>query len=439
MSWSKRQLERQMDEGWASVGEKWVCPQCFEDYAIRRFIRENADSAFCTYCGRQFQKPFAAEMDEVLAFIAAGLSREFEDAEHCIPWESAEGGWQLPVDDAFDLFDELALSESQAVCDDLIRAFSDRQFAQKDPFSLRESDALRHTWEYFCEQIKHKTRFVFYRTKSDPVSMEELRHTEPFDILDTLGKLARHFRAFSTLKAGSAIVRARQHESGKAYTTAAELGPPPKENASQSRMSPAGIPMFYGAEHPATALLETFDKGAKKNKSAVTLATFRNTRPLRLLDLTAFPSVPSLFDRRRYADRMALIFLHAFREDAEQPVTRNGSEHDEYVPTQVVAEYFRHVFRIRGAKRLDGIKFRSTKAGVCYSLFLTAEDCCDAPPQSDKPLYLDSFRTIDTKRPKKGTPSKKGATPSQEVPSPANEAVLPLPPPEQAASCLLPA
>ena len=152
--------------------------------------------------------------------------------------------------------------------------------------------------------------------------------------------------------------------------------------------------MFYGADNEKTAFVETFEPSAKKEK-AMSFATFRSTRPLRLLDLARIPSIPSLFDETRYDDRMSLIFLHGFKRDAVKPVVRDGSEHYEYVPTQIVAEFFRHVFALRGGNRLDGIRFQSSRPGgtICYSLFLGADDCCDPPAPFDKILWLESNRT----------------------------------------------
>ena len=91
---------------------------------------------------------------------------------------------------------------------------------------------------------------------------------------------------------------------------------------------------------------------------------------------------------------MPLIFLHGFRHDMANPVVKNGAEHYEYVPTQVVAEYFRHVFRIDEKKSIDGIKFESTRhpGGICYSLFLTTEDCTDTRGKKGKSLFLQSIR-----------------------------------------------
>jgi hypothetical protein len=189
------------------------------------------------------------------------------------------------------------------------------------------------------------------------------------------------------------LVRARQHRRNERFSKAADLGPPPRERASQSRMSPAGIPMFYGSDTEQTAFIETVNLTNPEN-GFVTFGTFRTTKILRLLDLTCLPDIPSLFDEARAHDRAPLIFLRGFTKDSVKLVTRDGREHYEYVPTQVVAEYLRHVFRTSDGEQLNGIKFPSSRrsGGVCYSLFCRAEDCADLPAKSDKTLCLRSVR-----------------------------------------------
>jgi hypothetical protein len=51
-------------------------------------------------------------------------------------------------------------------------------------------------------------------------------------------------------------------------------------------------------------------------------------------------------------------------------------EHVDYVPTQIVTEYFRHRFRLSGGGSLDGIKYRSSRTGqpACV-LFFDSDDC----------------------------------------------------------------
>src|SRR2546422_504163 len=63
-------------------------------------------------------------------------------------------------------------------------------------------------------------------------------------------------------------------------------------------MSPAGIPMFYGAEDEATAIAETYSPIPGK-PAAVTVAKFRTARDAYVVDLTALPAFPSLFDDGR--------------------------------------------------------------------------------------------------------------------------------------------
>lgn len=144
VSWSKRQMERQMDEEWSSVGRKFACAECFDDYAIREFVSSNAAMAECSYCGNKSETPIAAEMDEILSFISEGIHREYEDPIHGVGYDSSEGGYLLAVTDTYDLFCDLEIHTNDAVFDDLVQAFSDHQWVQKDPYGDLPCDALRY-------------------------------------------------------------------------------------------------------------------------------------------------------------------------------------------------------------------------------------------------------------------------------------------------------
>lgn len=402
MSYSKRHYERQMEEGWRSIGGA-VCEDCFTDYAIQKFIRANLTERACSYCSRTSESPIAADMDEVLSFISEGFAREYDIPENCLPYESAEGGWQL-VDpyDSGDVFQDLNIctDEGGDLFDDLVSAFSDRQFVDADPLILSKADGLKYSWETFCHLTKHETRFVFFTLKAKSPPDGELVHPDdkwveyavPYQILLELDQIVRRHKLLAILPAGAHLIRARQHSASDSYSTASALGSPPKENASQSRMSPAGIPMFYGAADEKTAFIETFDATAT-NKDAITFGTFEAARPLRLLNLLDLPDIPSIFDEKRYHQRPSLIFVHAFQRDVSAPVNRDGREHYEYVPTQIVAEYFRHIFSDKESQ-LDGIMFQSSRnRGICYTIFATAEQCGDSvTPDPKHLLRLHSHR-----------------------------------------------
>jgi hypothetical protein len=58
-------------------------------------------------------------------------------------------------------------------------------------------------------------------------------------------------------------------------------------------------------------------------------------------------------------EREELIFLEKFVEAISQPVEKDGCEHIDYVPSQVVSEYFALIFQVSRGKHLDGIVYPS--------------------------------------------------------------------------------
>jgi hypothetical protein len=60
---------------------------------------------------------------------------------------------------------------------------------------------------------------------------------------------------------------------------------------------------------------------------------------------------------------------------------KDGREHIDYVPTQVVTEYFRHVFKDGDGQPVKGILYPSARqdGGVCCVLFFEADQCGGKP------------------------------------------------------------
>jgi hypothetical protein len=326
-------------------------------------------------------------MDTVLSFISEGIHLEYEEALNSVGWDSSEGGYLLATSDAGELLSDLGFGddEPQELFDDLVSAFSHDEWVHKNPYSSPECDELTDTWGNFCEQVKHKSRFLLSKKTTRP---DRDNSPEPIQILETLGRIVTELNLIMTIPAGVHVYRARQHSLEKKFGTAKELGTPPKEKAKQSRMSAAGVPAFYGANEPKTAYAEIFSEDDKQQ--VITLGVFKTLRPLRLLDLTDLPDVPSLFSRKRAWKRMSVIFMKRFEEDLTKPVEHDGSEHYEYVPTQFVAEYFREIFQTSDGAYLDGILFNSSKSedGTCCTFFCTQEECTDNPDDRDKKLVL---------------------------------------------------
>ena len=373
MGQMKELMLEQMEGGYAqNLGERYVCPACVTDPFVIAELEESLEDKACTYCGTV---P-SADMVVLLDQISDYLSTEFEDPANSLLYDGREGGYQGVTDNGYDIVMDLyPWSDREDLVEDVATAFSDRLWCEQDYGRLKDDDMLRIGWERFSDLIKHHTRHLFFDTSSNKSTQDE--GIPPSQMLIALGDLANDLNLFSRIPMGSEIFRARVHEEGLSPSTAKELGPPPKEAAVLSnRMSPAGISMFYGAFDPKTALRETFDpaRGAKKR---ATVATFRTSRDLLMLDLTVLPALPSPFDRADRHLRRSLSFLHEFVEDFSRPVARDGREHVDYVPTQVVTEFFRHRHLAPGGASIDGIVYTSSRegGGKAVVLFLTPEEC----------------------------------------------------------------
>jgi hypothetical protein len=377
MGHAKNEYMRMLDDGRSSVGHKFVCSNCIEDYALKDFIEENAiEGHGCDYCQGSYEGLTSIDSDTLLDFIGEGLRTEYEDPVNSVGWCSAEGGWLLPTTDLYDLFEDLGLGK---FCEDAAQAFSGHEWVERDPYGDRPWEQQLSRWAQFCDYVKHHQRFFFHSDDTGPPS-ESL-----VDILDYIGKVAIEARMVRTLDAGSILYRARQHSEDLTITTTsiAELATPPANLAvASNRMSPAGIPIFYAARDPETAFLETATADA--TRPVVSIGKFETTAELRVLDLGEIPPIPSLFDESERHLRAGLKFMHAFADDLAEPIKRDGREHIDYVPTQIVSEFFRLRFCVPGGP-IDGICFKCSKHinGICVCLFFKNRDfvgdCPKAP------------------------------------------------------------
>jgi hypothetical protein len=69
--------------------------------------------------------------------------------------------------------------------------------------------------------------------------------------------------------------------------------------------------------------------------------------------------MPSIFDTEKYEARQILIFFKKFIEAISKPIQKDGQEHIDYVPSQVVSEYFAEIFKKDDNHQLDGIVYPS--------------------------------------------------------------------------------
>jgi RES domain-containing protein len=183
-------------------------------------------------------------------------------------------------------------------------------------------------------------------------------HYQEIEVADMLEVLAEELTPLiRVIDAGTRVFRARHLTDAEiAVMDAGMMGAAPKEYASAGRMNPAGIPYFYASYDPQTALLEI---GVPGDGRIPTAAAFILNRPLRVIDLTQLPSEPSIFAIDLKDEREKALFLGGFVDSITKPVAKDGREHIDYVPSQVVCEYLAQAFSADGMP-LDGLIFPST-------------------------------------------------------------------------------
>ena len=352
-------------------GKRYLCRQCVTDAFLMDKLDESSEDEACSYCGAMPSADLVVLLDEIADYLAT----EYEDPANSMIYESKEGGYPIEPDNGADLVRELdRWSDREDVVEDAAVAFSDSFLCQRDYWRSTDDEMLRYGWERFRNLVKHRTRYLFFDTMSEETPWDEA--IPPNRVLSALGRLVNELNVFSVIPKDNVICRVREHPESESPCTAEDLGPPPREKTCMNRMSPAGIPMFYGAYDPKTAIRETFGSQCGEGRAG-TLARFRVNRDLFVLDLTRLPPFPSPFDRAGRHLRRPLRFLHEFVSEFSRPIKRDGGEVVDYVPTQVVTEFFRYRHRGDEDRPIDGIAYRSSRKGGGHAvvLFFTGEEC----------------------------------------------------------------
>ena len=381
--------------------DEFVCIFCMEDDGLRGFIEREAYAKACTFCGAESTDPIAVPLSEILPYISECLSCEYDAAEEWLPYESAEGGYIGQVLTTRDLLEEhlggdLPNDDDGILMDALCNGLEEgRIWCEKDYFSLRHDAKLNFSWDAFCELIKHRCRYFFLREALDDQELYS-----PLALLNELKYWCEQFGLIKTLQAGQTLYRARFQKPRETLKTAVQLGPPPQEKATMAnRMSPPGIVMFYFSEEAETALRETAKEG-KEGKGRYVIGKFRTLRDVKILDLAEIPLTPSIFEpipeSLEYNPRPPLIFLNYFTDELSRPIVRDQSIHIEYIPTQVITEYFRTEFTY-DSEPISGIRYPSARhrGGCSLALFATQDNLVDGKSANATIPLLDNNRWIE--------------------------------------------
>ena len=353
-----------------------VCFRCLSDPELVTFAKNNGTEFECDFCDRVSKtKPSSIAFDALMKVVGDVVSQYYERAVDVMGWDGKEGGYFGTTYDSYDLVrDEFySISDNEQVIQAIIDSLSDVTWCDRNPYSTTGFKAYELSWEQFCNAVKHQTRYFFGHRGTRDVHDSDL--TPVSDMLAELASMLEDQNLIETVGTMTGFFRVRAHNRSEKCDDWKSLGSPPRDRAPNNRMSAAGISMFYCSTNLATAKAETLSTMKDRNGFALTAAAWVSTRPLLMLNLCKIPPTPSFwFTERDHRDKIR--FLRAFAESISQPVVHDGREHIDYVPTQILTEYFRHEYRIHDGKQIDGIIYPSARvpSGRNVVIFASQDD-----------------------------------------------------------------
>lgn len=400
MGIAKAQMIDAMARGFRPKYGVSVCVNCFDEPGIRELITGRSDSSICSYCDPEKKHP-ACSFNDVMEHIVSSLNQYWTDPGNAgLYYESAEGGWQgHEILNSYELFlnyIDLGVDNGELL-DDICTALVNNDWVPCDPYSLRDNEVMIIGWDNFCRFVKNTARYFFLNTKNKNYDPDQHDEIDPIQILDILGDLIKKQNLITTIDPGTEVRRVRITKINESLETARDLGSPPTKFANlPNRMSPAGISMFYGAFDIETAIQETY-KPCNEDKKAI-CGIFTPVRPLIMIDLSRNITIPTIFQKWSPRSRHDLQFLNDFLTDFTKPIDRENSAHIDYVPTQIVTEYFRHIFEISDGVRADGVIYPSSKEGGNQAMVIFADSqACDKPKYHSSSAQLLTLINIESR------------------------------------------
>jgi hypothetical protein len=393
------------------ASERSICYDCLSDSDLSDLVRVSAGQQDCSFCGRHEQTDVAVDFDWLMEKIRDVVNQYFSTADdECIPYDREEDKYIFATYDTYEVLENLGLpSENSTVNDAIIDSLGQEIWCDRNPGRLDGAELYKSSWERFCEIVKHKARYFFSKiTKESPE--DEL--VSILGLLKTIRSLTQDAGMVKMLDVGTSFYRVRHHEVNDVCTTWQKLGSPPIEHAKASRMSPAGVSVFYAALDMDTARAESTLRS--KRGWIFTGAKWTNSRPLRVLDLSSRPAIPGVYGTARQ-DREDVVFLRHFVRSIGEPVVPDDRVHIEYVPTQIVTEYFRY-HPSPSDQPFDGIIYPSAQCkGQSIVIFASHDDLQTegAWGQEETPILtldqtsiqpVEKYRKNGTKKPKKAPP-----------------------------------
>lgn len=357
------------------------CAGCFEDEVLTGHINGAGETGDCDFCGaRDVPVVEATDLWDLFEPVVR-LYRDYT-ADNVPP--QLVGDWSEPLatllQDDWEIF-------SEAVCDfrhelvaaiipvarhkDEILDYPDAGGLYVSPLSARCDESPSEYWNDFVKHITTERRYVL-RTSGN-VNHISSPIWDPWDRLR-----GNWFAEKTVIPAGTGVWRARLCDGQgvkadpDAPPSAAQLGPPPAEDATAGRANAAGIPVFYGAFSAHTAAAEVRPAIGQH----VWVAQWRLKSPARILDLAGARRLPSPFGPGSLSELLdERWFVEAVSTALSLPVVPN-EEQIRYVPTQYLVEAIKEG---NNEEQYDGVAYGSSQHPEGKNIVLFEKGILDDP------------------------------------------------------------
>lgn len=340
---------------------KSICADCVLDDELVSLVANNLSSNSCSYCGEENEEGdlIAAPYNVVMKRIYESIFQYYADAQDVgMPWVEKE--WLIPETNISEIIWDFDPGWCGEFCEDLISSSDSSLYLVehvKNDWSIESSSsALSYGWAAFKNQVLYKTRYLFLSEPEDEYSSGRPDYISVSSMLNALEALCNKEKLVTTIPAGTKFYRVRVNQEKEEFTEFCDIGVPPEGKASAGRMNPAGISYFYVAYDQSTA-----EKEVITDATEWSTAKFKLIKDIQVIDFVDIPKIPSIFEPEKYDARQNMLFLHSFVNELTLPVTKDGREHVEYVPTQIVSEYFRFRFQTENAEPILGLRYSSVK------------------------------------------------------------------------------
>lgn len=368
-----------------NINEKRACKSCINDRYIYENFKKYGVMSECSYCQKRRK---TISVKEIAEGVEDGITTEYRQCKMEY-YNPATGNYTVSTETLDDILFGVYSCRNDLFEDICSYIATDGWYERDNKYIGDKEDistVYSKEWKTFCHMVKYETRYVFFNQWNEDKQDERAKK-----ILQFISKAVEKLDLIKEISPQTGFYRGRTHHSREeAFSSDKQLAAPPACYAKANRMSAEGISIFYGANNIKTVLAEIYNG----MDQYATIAQFKNEDKLLLLDFSKIfhMKLPSIFDRENRDRRGYIRFFKEFINMLISPVDNTPAI--EYVPTQILTEYFRHVYMF--GCMFDGIIYPSVKNphGKCYALFFNSEQCING---KDQRLIMDQ-KTVKTYR-----------------------------------------